>query len=89
LPFYSGDGFYVALLVTLGLPSMLLFIISNLIAVYRGLRESTPLSNFAAYVLFSLVLLFATNRILDYWPAGLVYMVVLAYLLRDRAKISL
>jgi hypothetical protein len=84
LPFYSGDGFYVALLVTLGLPAMLLFIISNLIALYRGLREGTPLSNFAAYALFSLMLLFATNRILDYWPVGLVYMVVIAYLLRDR-----
>ena len=83
MPFYSGDGFHIALLVTIGLPAMILFFISHLVGVYRGLGENKPLSNFAAYVLVSFTLLLFSNRILDYWPAGLIYMVVLAYLLRD------
>lgn len=84
LPFYSGDGFYVALLVTLGIPALVLFIICNLYTIYRGLSENTPLSNFAAYVLLAFMLIFASNRILDYWPSGLIYMLALSYLVRDR-----
>jgi len=84
LPFYSGDGFYIAMLVTLGLPATLLFIISNFYAVYRGLSENTPLSNFSAYVLFTYILFFTVNRILDYWPSGLIYIIVFNYLLRAR-----
>jgi hypothetical protein len=86
IPFYSGDGFHIALLVTIGLPATILFFISHLVAIYRGLRENKPLSNFAAYTLVTLTLLLFSNRILDYWPAGLIYMVVMAYLLRDRTS---
>ena len=84
MPFYSGDGFYVAMAVTLGVPMMILFFVSHIYMILIGLREKNPVSNFAAYVLFVLVLFFASNRILDYWPSGFIYMLVISYLLRKK-----
>jgi hypothetical protein len=84
MPFYSGDGFFIALLVTLGLPITLLFFICNLIVVYRGFKENDSLSIFSAYVVLTFLVLFLTNRILDYWPAGLIYMLTFSYLVRKR-----
>ena len=84
LPFYSGDGLYIALLVTVGLPVTFLFVLCNVIAVYRGLREGQPLSKFSAYIILTFLVLFASNRILDYWPAGLIYMLTFSYLVRKR-----
>ena len=84
IPFYSGDGFVIALLVTLGLPITFLFFICNLIAVYRGFKENDPLSIFSAYVVLTFMALMVTNRILDYWPAGLIYMLTFSYLVRKR-----
>ena len=84
LPFYSGDGFYIALLVTVGLPITFLFLICNLIAVYRGFKENDPLSIFSAYVILTFLVLFFSNRILDYWPTGLVYVLTFSFLIRKR-----
>jgi hypothetical protein len=84
LPFYSGDGFYIALLVTIGLPITFLFLICNLIAVYRGFKEDDSLSIFSAYVVLAFLVLFVTNRILDYWPAGFVYVLAFCFLVRKR-----
>jgi len=84
MPFYSGDGFYIALAVTLGIPMMALFTISNLYTIFRGLRENTALSNFAAYTLIVFVVFFGSNRILDYWPSGFVYALAISYLLRNK-----
>lgn len=88
MPFYSGDGFYVALAVTLGIPMMTLFLISHVYMIYIGLREKTPLSNFSAYVLVVFVMFFASNRILDYWPSGFIYILVVSYLLRRKTSLS-
>lgn len=85
MPFFTGDGFYLALAVTLGVPMMALFLVTQIYMIFKGLREKKPASNFAAYVLFVLVLFFASNRILDYWPSGFIYMLVVSYLLRKKA----
>lgn len=84
LSFYSGDGFFLALLVTLGLPITFLFFICNLIAVYRGFKEDHCLSIFSAYVILIFLVLMFSNRILDYWPAGFIYILTFSYLVRKR-----
>jgi hypothetical protein len=84
LPFYSGDGFYIALLVTVGLPITFLFLICNLIAVYRGFKENDSLSIFSSYVILTFLIFFLTNRILDYWPTGLIYVLTFSFLIRKR-----
>jgi hypothetical protein len=82
LPFWTGDGFFFALLVTLGLPVTLLFILSNFYLVYLGMIEKTSLSQFAYYTLSVYLVFFCTNRILDYWPSGFMYLIVFVYLSR-------
>lgn len=85
LPFYSGDGFYIALLVTVGFPITFFFIVCNLIAIYRGLREGQPLSIFSAYVVLIFLILFLSNRILDYWPSSLIYLLAFSFLIRKKS----
>lgn len=80
LPFYSGDGFYIALLVTIGFPITFIFVVCNIIAIYKGLRERQPLSIFSAYVVLTFLILFVSNRILDYWPSSLIYMLAFSFL---------
>jgi len=80
LPFFTGDVFYLSLLVTLGLPIFLYFIISHIYLVYRGINIKTPLYKFATYTLIIYMIFFSTNRILDYWPSGLMYLLVFTYL---------
>ncbi len=82
LPFYTGDGFFFALLVTLGLPALLLFIASNIYLVLKGIFINDPLLKFASYTLIIYVAFFCTNRILDYWPSGFIYLLVFSYLCR-------
>ena len=84
LPFYSGDGFYIALLVTLGLPMAFLFTFCNLVVCWRGYQEGSALSNFAATVLVCFLILFISNRILDYWPSSFIYILCFSYLVRRR-----
>jgi len=86
LPFYTGDGFYIALLVTVGFPITFLFVVCNVIAIYRGLREGQPLSIFSAYVVLTFLILFVANRILDYWPSSLIYVLTFAFLVRKRSS---
>jgi len=80
LPFFTGDGFYLTLLVTLGFPIFLYFVISHIYLVYRGINIKTPLYKFATYTLIIYMIFFSTNRILDYWPSGLMYLLVFTYL---------
>ena len=82
IPFWTTDIFLLALLVTLGLPALLLFIFSNIYLIYQGSKEKTPLYQFATYTLIVYLAFFCTNRILDYWPAGFMYLLVFTYLSR-------
>jgi hypothetical protein len=82
LPFFTGDGFYMTLLVTLGLPALIFFILSHIYVIKLGMKEKTSLSKFSTYTLIIYMYFFTTNRILDYWPSGFVYMLVFAYLTR-------
>ena len=82
LPFYTGDGFFFALLVTLGLPVVLLFFVSNIYLVFKGIFTNDPLLKFASYTLIVYLAFFCTNRILDYWPSGFMYLLVFSYLCR-------
>lgn len=82
LPFWTTDGFFLAIFVNLGVPALLLFIISNIYLFYRGIIEKKPLSMFASYTLLVYLAFFCTNRILDYWPSGFIYVLIFTYLSR-------
>ncbi len=84
MPIYTGDGFFLALLVTLGLPALMLFLISNIYLFFRSLTETSNLYRFACYTLIVYLTFFMTNRILDYWPSGFVYLLVFSYLCRKK-----
>jgi len=79
-PMYSGDGMWIAMFVTYGLPLTLAFIVANVVAVLRGLRDGTRPMVFSACVLMVVLAFFVTNRILDYWPAALAYLLAFGYL---------
>lgn len=80
LLFFSGDFFYITILITLGAPTLLFFIISHIYLVFRGLNIKTPLFQFSSYTLIIYLIIFSTNRILDYWPSGFMYLLVFTYL---------
>ena len=84
IPFWTGDGFYFTLLVTLGLPILLLFFTSHIYLLYRNRVNKTSLSQFASYTLVVYMIIFSTNRILDYWPSGFFYLLVFSYLCRKK-----
>ena len=88
IPLKTGDGFFITLLVTLGLPALLLFILSHLYLIRLGIKEKTSLSKFSSYTLMVYMFFFFTNRILDYWPAGFIYMLVFTYLIRFKKKLN-
>jgi len=84
IPLFTGDGFYLTILVTLGLPALFFFILSHLYVIKLGMKEKDSLSKFSTYTLMIYMFFFATNRILDYWPSGFVYMLVFTYLTRKK-----
>lgn len=77
---YSGDGMWIALLVTYGLPLTLYFLAVNLWVMYRGLRSRTPDLVMSAWIVATIMAFLVTNRILDYWPAPFVYLLAFSYL---------
>ena len=87
LIFWKSDIFFLNFIVNHGLPMFLLFIISNVILVFRGMKNKTPLSKFALYTLIVYMLFFCVNRILDYWPSPFMYLLVFNYLSR-KIKLS-
>ena len=88
IPFWTTDGFFLTLLVTLGLPAMLFFMISNIYLFFRGQNEKTQLCQFASYTILVYLSFFCSNRILDYWPSGLMYLLVFNYLSRKTLYIK-
>jgi hypothetical protein len=80
LPMYNGDGHFIAFLVTFGLPFFVCFIFVNLYVSFKHLNSKDPLKRFSAVIIFIYIAFFATNRILDYWPAALVYLMAFSFL---------
>lgn len=78
---YSGDGMWVALLVTYGLPLTLYFLLVNLAAIYRALRSGGRDLLFSACLVATTLAFLVTNRILDYWPAAFAYLLAFTYLI--------
>ncbi len=80
LPMYNGDGLWTSFLVSYGLPLTLYFLMVNLILIYRGIRLQASSFKFSSAVILVSISFFATNRILDYWPAALIYFLAFTYL---------
>lgn len=76
---YNGDGLWTSFLVTYGLPLTLSFLAVNLVAIGRALRSQSPDLMFSGCVVAAFLVYFATNRILDYWPAALAYLLAFSY----------
>lgn len=82
MPFWTADSFILTILVTLGLPILIWFLICNFVIIIRGFREKTQISRFASYTILVYLAFFCTNRILDYWPSGFMYLIAFSYLSR-------
>lgn len=80
IPMYNGDGLWTSFFVSYGVPATLLFLLSNLYLILRGMKSSEPNAVFSAFVLAALNFFFVTNRILDYWPTGFLYVTTFSYL---------
>lgn len=80
MPMYNGDGLWVSFFVTYGLPVTLCFFVVNLLLCYRGVISRSPDLLFSSCVIIVMLVYFITNRILDYWPAALIYMLAFTYL---------
>jgi hypothetical protein len=80
VPMYNGDGLWTSFLVTYGLPVTLSFLAVNLVVIARALRVGSRDLLFSAAVVAAMLAFFVTNRILDYWPAALLYLLAFSYL---------
>lgn len=79
-PMYNGDGLWTSFLVTYGLPVTLYFLTVNLLVIYRAVCSGVRDLLFSGCVVAFMMLFFVTNRILDYWPAALVYLLAFSHL---------
>jgi hypothetical protein len=79
LPMFNGDGTWVSFIVTHGIPFTLLFQLSNLYIIVRAFRSTKVEFAFSIYILIMFQVFFVTNRILDYWPAGFLYLLAFSY----------
>ena len=79
LPMFNGDGTWISFIVTHGIPFTLLFQLSNLYLIIRSARSPKMEFVFSFFVLIMFQVFFITNRILDYWPAGFVYLLAFSY----------
>jgi hypothetical protein len=77
---YNGDGLWTSFLVSYGLPVTLLFLLANLVVVFRGFSVRSSDLFFSACVIVVMLVFFVTNRILDYWPTALIYLLPFSYL---------
>ena len=80
LPMYNGDGLWVSFVVTYGLPVTIYFLIVNVLASYRGVTSRRSDLLFSGSIIIVMLLYFVTNRILDYWPVALIYLLAFSYL---------
>ena len=86
LPMYNGDGLWTSFLVTYGIPLTLCFLVANLLIFYRGFTSRDHRLRFSSSIIFISICFFATNRILDYWPAAFLYVLSFTYLTNNGIK---
>tara|TARA_Y100000022_G_scaffold168502_1_gene153672 strand:+ start:1056 stop:2273 length:1218 start_codon:yes stop_codon:yes gene_type:complete len=83
---YAGDGWWLTLLVSHGLPLSILFLLCNGYAMFRGIKLRSSEGKCASLIIGLTCIIFLTNRILDYWPAAIVYLFAFAYVCNTRIK---
>lgn len=72
-PMYTGDGWWLGLLVTHGAIVTVLFLVSNVIIIIRGFKLGTADTVVCSCIVGLTCAMFLANRILDYWPAAFLY----------------
>jgi len=84
---YTGDGWWLALLVSHGLIWTFLFFVCNVLVFLKGFKLRTPEGRCSSFLIFLTCIILVTNRILDYWPAAIVYIFVFAYVCNRNLKV--
>ena len=75
---FTGDGYYIALLATYGLIGFVLFAVMILgTQCYRGSKNFNVSSS--RYIIVIFLFIFITNRLLDYWPMALIFLLALIH----------
>jgi hypothetical protein len=72
-PIYTGDGWWLGLLVTHGAIVTVLFLISNVVIIIRGFKIGCAETSVCSFIVALTCVMFLANRILDYWPAAFLY----------------
>ncbi len=80
LPMYNGDGLWVSFYVSYGFLAAPYFLVVNLMLLFRGFKSHRSDFIFSSFVLLVMLIFFVANRILDYWPAALLYIMAFSYL---------
>ena len=70
---YTGDGWWLGLLVTHGAIVTVLFLVSNVVIVFRGFKFRCVETWVCSIIVALTCVIFLANRILDYWPAAFLY----------------
>ena len=81
---YTGDGWWLSLLVTHGLVLTVFFLVCNVYAFFRGLKLRSSEGQFCALIILLTCVVFLGNRLLDYWPAAIPYFFALSYVCNQR-----
>jgi hypothetical protein len=77
---FTGDGYFTAILVTHGVVILSLFILYLLMLCLRTGVGNQRLFRFSKILLISVFIYMAANRILDYYPAALLCMLSVGYI---------
>ena len=80
IPMYTGDGWWLGLLVTHGLVVTLAFLLINSTLIIKGIRLGSQEGKCAAYVVLLTCVILLSNRILDYWPSAFFYVLSVGYI---------
>jgi len=79
LPLYTGDSQWVSMIVTFGLPVTGGFLLANLMVMRRGFSGKDKELKLSSLVIAIFLIFFITNRILDYWPVALLYLLAFSH----------
>ena len=72
-PMFTGDGWWLSLLVTHGAIVTVLFLVSNVVVIIRGFKFGSAETLVCSFIVSLTCVMFLANRILDYWPAAFLY----------------
>ena len=74
--YFTGDGALIGYLATHGLPLTLFFLLSVLYCVVAALSSNCKITRQAGIMLLLIAISLLSNRLLDYWPIGLLFCMV-------------